>query len=46
MSEGVRTIPRVGEVAPDFSLPALDGGTVSLSGYRGKRLVVFMWASW
>lgn len=32
--------------APDFTLPDLDGRPVSLSGYRGKRLLVFLWASW
>lgn len=31
---------------PDFTLPALDGRPVSLSTYRGRKLVVFMWASW
>ncbi len=37
---------RVGDAAPDFSLRALDGEEVKLSDYRGKRLVLFMWASW
>ena len=36
----------VGDEAPDFTLPSLDGGPVSLSDYRGGRLVLFMWASW
>src|SRR5215216_5470369 len=31
---------RVGEPAPDFSLPATTGGTVSLSDFRGKQAVV------
>jgi len=31
---------------PDFTLPGLDGRPVSLSDYRGRKLVVFMWASW
>jgi peroxiredoxin len=36
-----------GKMAPDFSLPALDGRTVSLADYRGrKKLVVSFWASW
>ncbi|MFV0348832.1 MAG: peroxiredoxin [Halodesulfovibrio sp.] len=30
----------VGQVAPDFSLPSLSGGKVSLSQYRGKKNVV------
>ena len=36
----------VGDEAPDFTLRSLDGRDVSLSDYRGKKLVVFMWASW
>ena len=33
--------------APDFSLPALDGRTISLSDYEGKKkLVLSFWASW
>ena len=36
----------VGDPAPDFTLPSLDGQPISLSSYRGKRLILFMWASW
>jgi hypothetical protein len=32
--------PRVGDRAPDFTLPATSGGTVSLSQFRGKKLVL------
>jgi len=33
--------------APDFSLRSLDGHTVSLADYRGKKkLVLVFWASW
>jgi thioredoxin-dependent peroxiredoxin len=31
---------RVGEPAPDFSLPATTGGTVSLADFRGQQAVV------
>lgn len=31
---------KVGDPAPDFTLPAHDGTQVSLSGLRGKRVVV------
>lgn len=33
-------IPQVGELAPDFTLPATTGGTISLAQYRGARHVV------
>jgi len=35
------------KTAPDFRLPTLDGRTISLSDYRGKKKVVLtFWASW
>jgi cytochrome c biogenesis protein CcmG/thiol:disulfide interchange protein DsbE len=37
---------KVGERAPDFSLPTLDGGHVQLSDYRGQPVVLNFWASW
>ncbi|MGD9252085.1 MAG: peroxiredoxin [Desulfobacterales bacterium] len=39
---------KVGDPAPDFSLPSVAGGTVSLSDYRGKKHVVlsFVPAAW
>lgn len=39
---------KVGETAPDFTLPAVSGGKVTLSGYRGKKNVVlsFVPAAW
>ena len=30
----------VGDPAPDFSLPATTGGKISLSQFRGKKLVL------
>ena len=29
-----------------FSLPDFDGKTVSLSDFSGKKVAVFLWASW
>ncbi|MBP1609519.1 MAG: Redoxin domain protein [Acidobacteria bacterium] len=39
---------KVGDVAPDFTLPAVEGGKVSLGQYRGKKNVVisFVPAAW
>lgn len=39
---------RVGQEAPDFALPAIDGRKVALSDYRGKKNVVlsFVPAAW
>ena len=36
----------VGSMAPDFSLPAIGGGDVSLSELRGRPVVVTFYASW
>jgi peroxiredoxin len=34
---------KIGEPAPDFSLPDLDSKTVKLSDYRGKPTLVLFW---
>jgi len=39
--------PEVGYLAPDFVLPNLDGKTVRLSDFRGKKGVfINFWATW
>jgi cytochrome c biogenesis protein CcmG/thiol:disulfide interchange protein DsbE len=35
-----------GMQAPDFTLPALDGGKVTLSALRGRPAVLNFWATW
>lgn len=39
---------KVGQLAPDFTLPAVGGGKITLSQYRGKKNVVlsFVPAAW
>jgi thiol:disulfide interchange protein DsbD len=39
--------PRVGDHAPDFTLPdLLTGQPIALHDFRGKKTIVFVWASW
>src|ERR1700687_4895731 len=35
-----------GQLAPDFSLAALDGKIVKLSDFRGKAVLLNFWATW
>ncbi|GHT63707.1 thiol:disulfide interchange protein [Bacteroidia bacterium] len=37
---------QVGQVAPDFTLPTPEGGTISLYGIKGKLKLIDFWASW
>ena len=39
----VPTVVKVGDMAPDFTLPGTDGKTHKLSEYRGKQAVVVAW---
>jgi thiol-disulfide isomerase/thioredoxin len=45
-SSQVATSPSVNHVAPDFTLPQLDGQDLHLSSYRGKVVLLDFWASW
>ena len=38
--------PKVGALAPDFTLPILEGQTVSLDKMRGQPVVLNFWATW
>ena len=35
--------PQVGQPAPDFSLPSVEGGSVSLKDYKGKWVVLYFY---
>ena len=37
---------RSGASAPEFDLPALEGGAASLAAYRGRVVFVNFWATW
>jgi hypothetical protein len=36
----------VNATLPQAILPSLDGTMVDVAPYRGKKLIIFMWASW
>ena len=36
--------PKIGDKAPDFTLPGLDGKSISLSSFAGKPLVINTWS--
>lgn len=38
--------PKVGDVAPDFTLTLMDGSKVSLSDLKGRVVVLNFWATW
>jgi peroxiredoxin len=42
----VRFYLRVGDLAPDFTAPRLDGGQFKLSEQRGKLVLLDFWATW
>jgi cytochrome c biogenesis protein CcmG/thiol:disulfide interchange protein DsbE len=39
-------LPKVGQVAPDFTTYDVDGNVVSLSDYRGQPVWLNFWGSW
>ena len=36
----------LGDTVPDFNLTSLDGSQTEITSFRGKPLIIFMWASW
>ena len=45
LEEGLVTEKEWGN-APDFTLPDLDGNSVTLSDFRGKVIILNFWATW
>ena len=50
-AENISTQPKeigiqIGKIAPDFTIPTLDGGTFTLANQRGKPTVIFFMADW
>ncbi|MFQ5803334.1 MAG: peroxiredoxin family protein [Candidatus Methylomirabilales bacterium] len=43
---GQHSAPEVDHVAPDFTLPDLDGNETSLSTYKGRVVLLNFWATW
>lgn len=41
-----RSVPRVGDPAPDFTLRTIDGQTVTAGSLAGRPYVLNFWASW
>ncbi len=37
---------RLGERAPTWTLPLLDGGELSSDSLRSKKTLLFFWGSW
>ncbi len=36
----------VGEIAPEFQLSSLSGNNVSLSDFKGRPVILFIWSTW
>lgn len=45
-SSAVRNDARIGQPAPDFALPSLDGETVQLSDWQGQVVLVNFWGTY
>ena len=44
--EGLRVIRLSGHSPPDFTLPILEGGSITLSDLKGKVVLINFWATW
>lgn len=41
-----QTAIEIGKQVPDVALTDMNGKAVKLSDFRGKKLILFNWASW
>lgn len=46
VQQGKGTHPQVGDTAPDFQLPVLNGKPMYLHDLRGKAVMINFWGSW
>ncbi len=46
MVTGVTGGVRLGEPAPEWTLPTLDGEELALRTLRGRTVLLFFWGSW
>ncbi|MEX2356174.1 MAG: redoxin family protein [Thermaerobacterales bacterium] len=37
---------KIGEKMPSLKLPGLDGTEIDLASYQGRKVLLFVWASW
>ncbi len=40
----LQACPKIGDKAPDFTLPGLDGKSISLSSFAGKPVIINTWS--
>ena len=45
-ADAINALPKVGQLAPDFTLKSLDGSSITLSQLRGKAVLINFWTSW
>jgi peroxiredoxin len=37
---------KLGEKIQDFTLSDVNGNSVSIESYKGKKVLIYMWATW
>lgn len=44
--DAVSVTPMHGQVPPPFTLPDVNGKSVSLADFRGRAVLLYFWATW